>query len=240
MKIPYNFNAWRTGIMIAAFCLSVAASYGRTVSPLYGRGNTVIPEPQKVTIGERDFPFGSDWQLQLERGVEARDVAVTGLIEDLAERFNLTLESHNAGRHRAKLISFLIAPNSVSVEQSAERDREIIAQQAYALDLAPDRIKITANSSQGLFYGVQTLLQLIKPQAGNLWLPEAHPPDRTIDMSYLVYRQLLLPFGDWTEKLQAVRNSYAQAHKLPQRDAHFDWNDIKSIDLDEQALEEMP
>ena len=29
-----------------------------------------------------------------------------------------------------------------------------------------------------------------------------HVPDRTVDMSYLVYRQLLLPFDPWIEQLK--------------------------------------
>ena len=29
-----------------------------------------------------------------------------------------------------------------------------------------------------------------------------HLPDRTVDMTYLVYRELLLPFGDWVEQVR--------------------------------------
>ena len=41
-----------------------------------------------------------------------------------------------------------------------------------------------------------------------------HLPDRTVDMTYLVYRELLLPFGDWVEQVRAVRNQYAASHGL--------------------------
>ena len=53
-----------------------------------------------------------------------------------------------------------------------------------------------------------------------------HLPDRTVDMSYLVYRQLLLPFGEWVEQVRAVRNQYAQSHGLPLRNQRFDWKDL--------------
>jgi hypothetical protein len=52
-----------------------------------------------------------------------------------------------------------------------------------------------------------------------------HLPDRTTDMSYLVYRELLLPFGEWFGQLQAARNEYAQAHGLDTRRFPFDWSD---------------
>jgi hexosaminidase len=39
-------------------------------------------------------------------------------------------------------------------------------------------------------------------------------PDRTVDMSYLIYRELLLPMDSWFSQLQSVRNSYAAAHNV--------------------------
>jgi hypothetical protein len=53
-----------------------------------------------------------------------------------------------------------------------------------------------------------------------------HLPDRTVDMSYLIYRELLLPFGDWIEQVRAARNQYAQAHGLPDSNERFDWKDL--------------
>ena len=50
-----------------------------------------------------------------------------------------------------------------------------------------------------------------------------HLPVRTADMSYLIYRQLLYPLGDWADKTLAVRNQYAEANHLPLRDCKVDW-----------------
>jgi len=50
-----------------------------------------------------------------------------------------------------------------------------------------------------------------------------HLPVRTVDMTYLIYRQLLYPLGDWAEKTLAVRNQYAEANHLPSRDFKLDW-----------------
>jgi hypothetical protein len=52
-----------------------------------------------------------------------------------------------------------------------------------------------------------------------------HLPDRTTDLSYLVYRELLLPFGEWFGQLQSARNDYAQSHALTPRRFPFDWQD---------------
>jgi hypothetical protein len=52
-----------------------------------------------------------------------------------------------------------------------------------------------------------------------------HVPDWTVDMKYLIYRQLLLPFGEWVSKIQAARNEYATKHNLEANDTTFDWKD---------------
>jgi hypothetical protein len=56
-----------------------------------------------------------------------------------------------------------------------------------------------------------------------------HLPDRTVDMSYLIYRELQLPFGDWVEQVRAVRNQYAQSHELPLRNERLDWKDLNPV-----------
>lgn len=44
-----------------------------------------------------------------------------------------------------------------------------------------------------------------------------HRPVRTVDMGYLIYRELLYPLGEWAEATQRVRNQFAQANRLAVR-----------------------
>ena len=53
-----------------------------------------------------------------------------------------------------------------------------------------------------------------------------HLPDRTVDMSYLVYREKLLPFGTWAAWIAAARNQFAAAHNLPAREYQLAWDDL--------------
>lgn len=46
---------------------------------------------------------------------------------------------------------------------------------------------------------------------------------------YLIDREFLLPFGDWVNHVQDVRNQYAAAHKLPAREGKFDWQDATTL-----------
>ena len=54
-------------------------------------------------------------------------------------------------------------------------------------------------------------------------MPRTICPVRTVDMTYLIYRQLLYPLGDWAEKILAVRNQYAEANHLSRREFRLDW-----------------
>jgi hypothetical protein len=46
---------------------------------------------------------------------------------------------------------------------------------------------------------------------------------------YLIDREFSLPFGDWVNQVQDVRNRYAAAHNLPAREGRFDWQDVATL-----------
>src|ERR1700743_2529930 len=83
------------GTMLGWLC---SVGLAQSVSPLFARGYTVIPEPQTVSLGAHDFTFGSNWQLKVDKSVAKDDVAVEALQEDLTTRFHVTLgEAGGAG-----------------------------------------------------------------------------------------------------------------------------------------------
>ncbi len=172
-----NLRKWCGMYVAAIWLLAVGNGYPATVSPLFSRGYTVIPEPQQVTLDSAEFRFGAGWRLKLESGVGPNDVAVDSLKKDLASRFHVTLNPQPRGSSQAKVIRLAIMPNSVPVGEAADREKQALAEQAYKITLAADNVSITANAAPGLFYGVQTLLQLIKRQDETLWLPEGQIVD---------------------------------------------------------------
>jgi hexosaminidase len=160
--------------LLVAFGIPLVA---QTLSPLTARGYAVLPVPQKVTLGSQDFAFAAGWQLVLERGVKSDDVAVESLKEQLSERFHLSLAEPGAGGGRGAVIRLAVAPKSVAIGEAADRIKEGIAEQAYRLVLHPQDISLVANAGPGLFYGVQTLVQLVKARDGRWLLPEGEITD---------------------------------------------------------------
>src|SRR5260370_1861196 len=135
----------RIGILL--FC--VAQARADTISPLYARGYTVMPQPQGVQLGPADFAFSGDWKLELQ-GARPDDIAVKTLEEEL----HMGKSGQGAGTLR-----LVLAPNSAKVGQAQDRQRDALTGQAYKIDLGKDRIVVAANAPAGLFYGVVTLIQ---------------------------------------------------------------------------------
>ena len=165
----------RTAALMFGIGMGIIVAQAATVSPLFSRGFTVLPQPQEVSLGPADFKFSAEWRLELSPGVAADSVAPATLREDLKSRFNLTLEP--AGRTRGKVVRLRLTPGAIAIGPAQDRDKEVLAAQAYELDLKDDVIDITGNAAAGLFYGVETFVQLLKPQDGSLWLPQAHVKD---------------------------------------------------------------
>lgn len=137
--------------------------HAATLSPLASRGYAVIPEPQRVQLTPRDLSFGPSWSLESAPGAESARAA---LLEEL-DRRRFPKPSSTGTR-----IVLSLRPGSVEPGNATDPDKASIAAQAYRLELSPTSIQIRANASEGLFYGVQTLVQLLTRRADTFQVPE--------------------------------------------------------------------
>lgn len=149
-------------LAILGYLGAIAAS-ADTTSVLASRGYPVLPEPQRVELAGGDVEFGPSWSLEGAAG----DVAAEVLREDIASRFGLAEVPRGT-----VTVQLEIRDDSVHPGHFSDRDAAAIARQAYRLEVRPGRVVVTANAPEGLFYGVQTLVQLLRPRRGSLWLPQ--------------------------------------------------------------------
>ncbi|MEO6966537.1 MAG: glycoside hydrolase family 20 zincin-like fold domain-containing protein, partial [Acidobacteriaceae bacterium] len=153
------------------FC---AVGLAQATSSLSARGYTVLPEPQKVSLGTHDFTFGQNWQLKLDKSVAHGDAAVEALREGINSRFHMKL---GASAGTGGVLTLRIAPGSVQIGKAQDPNKTLLEEQAYRITLHSGEITITANAGAGLFYGVETFGQLLRPKSGVLWLPEGSIED---------------------------------------------------------------
>ena len=160
------------------FLFAALGVSGGPVSSLSVRGYTALPVPQEVKLESGDFTFSADWWIAPAVGVPQNDVAVESLREQLDARFHLTLAPGDGAASRsAGVIRLKAAPDSVPTGKITDKEIAKVKEQAYRLELKRQQITITANAAPGLFYGVQTLLQLLKARNGQWILPEGEITD---------------------------------------------------------------
>ena len=123
------------------------------VTDLFLRGYAVIPSPQSVKLQPGRVILDRDWTL-----VAADNIASRSLLQDLDEFHSVHIRrSPHATRN---IIRLDIRKDAVPV-----KDPEV-SDQGYRLSIHPGGVTVTGNAAPGLFYGVQTLLQLINILAG--------------------------------------------------------------------------
>lgn len=119
----------------------------------HAKAQSVIPIPLKMEQGEGSFLLTGDTKFYTNlKGKEAR--MLTDYLETLP--IKLTKGSKNT---RTAVWKLLIK----------RRDTRLATPESYILQVTPSVITVEATSAAGLFYGVQSLLQLMQPVSEGTW-----------------------------------------------------------------------
>ncbi len=163
------------------FMFSVAAEPETPfLNPLRLRGFSLIPAPQHVKLESGNVIVDNTWMLVSEPGKD--NIATKRMIQGALELHNLKLS--NSGD---KKIILSVKPGTVK-----GTDDPALNRQGYLLRVTQEKIEITGNAGEGLFYGVQSLLQLLQRNiAGQLIVPECEIQD---------WPSLQLRFVHWDTK----------------------------------------
>jgi len=174
------------------FIIHPPVSFG-SVNDLRRLGYSLIPAPQKIEITGKKVLFDSNWVIETK--LDAGTMAVRRLQSGAMEFYDIKF----MGTGRSKIILEIIPGNGINRDLSPE-----IAKQAYRLVISSGLVRITANDGAGLFYGVQSFLQLLHPeQNGNYSLPEGTITD---------WPDLQLRFIHWDTKHHQNRIETLKRH----------------------------
>jgi hypothetical protein len=195
---------------------------------------------------------GAGWRsenarrLQLAADALADNDELLGLLEENLRavefnRYNLEVYLSIAQLYRQNLEMLLGVGRMYALVESAQK----AAAQGKAKD-ALESLDGALGIAQNIRQQRNTALKDAVSTWYKTWLPRAeeangrrflhqlddvkdHGPDRTVDMTYLVYRELQLPFGEWVSAIRNTRNQYAAANHLPGKAGQFDWRDTETV-----------
>lgn len=139
---------------------------------------TLVPEPKEVHLRDGGFHVGRKTRIFVQRGHQSEDrIAAETLAEEIADQSGLQLgimgmkASAKAeggaivlARLQDRRVRRFLAKNGLTADQS-------VGQDGYLLFSDNSHLIVAANSGEGLFYGVQTLRQLLRPAGKQLICP---------------------------------------------------------------------
>lgn len=142
----------------------------------------LIPRPTSCTVGENNFEFRETTRITYPKKREWKDVASLFQTQ-LLQSSGMALKA-GPGNSKGNTLQF------------KEVNRPALGREGYELKVSPDGIQITANTAQGAFYGLQTLLQLLPPAifdtSANLDIAWTVPEVHITDVPRFAYRGLHL------------------------------------------------
>jgi hypothetical protein len=134
---------------IALFMLISLSTLNISATELATKGLHVIPYPQEVKTGGPDFVFGDNLTIVLDKGCTASDrFAAEELANDITKRWNIKTSIGSKG-------------TSPSIVLTHRKVSGSLNNQGYQIITGEKELTIRARSEEGLFYGTQTLLQLV-------------------------------------------------------------------------------
>ncbi len=151
---------------LAAFLLVPAVSLAADEFPKERglealHGISILPEPELARLTGGEFRILPDTAVQARPGLDAA-AAVESLLDGIEEATGIRLE-----RSEAAAAGNVILLEPASGSDLARVPAGAARREAYRLEAAPEKIRIAAETPAGLFYGVQTLLQLIEQGEGS-------------------------------------------------------------------------
>jgi hypothetical protein len=152
-----------------------SASMLLAVAATAAEHKVLLPTPQSVQYGTGTLPIrGIGIRFASSPTSEDR-FAAAELSRALMEKTGLDIPVWESDTHKPAIVlerTGGIDPLPLPGEQSGPDSRE-----AYELEITPTGAQITGRSSAAVFYGVETLRQLIEGEESNSYLPETHIKD---------------------------------------------------------------
>ncbi|MBS0894224.1 carbohydate-binding domain-containing protein [Tatumella sp. JGM130] len=186
----------------------------RLISRQQLRGQ-IIPTPQQVDIRQGN--------VSLKQGVV---LSLGALPADSAQVIHRAFEAAGVRTGEGYPVSTRIVP--------ADFTGEAIKQGAYRLDVSADKTVITGYDPQGVFYGLQSLLQLIPPQ-GDPLIPEI----RIQDAPRFAYRGIFIDVARNFHSKAAILRTLAQMSAYKLNTLHLHLSDDEGWRLEIPGLPEL-
>lgn len=122
------------------------------------KGIYIIPSPKEVQITGNDFHLSGNIAIVLDKNASANEKFSAGQLSAfLKEKFGLPAQTATTTSQK-------------SIVLTTKGANKKLGNEGYTILVEPNKLTITATGSAGLFYGVQTLMQLVQKNESGVYI----------------------------------------------------------------------
>ncbi len=137
-----------------------------TTTALFNESIYLIPYPQEITLDGEDFLLGSELSIVLDKSATENDKFTAAILAaQLKKEWGVSTVIADSPFGK----SIILTHEEVSEKVTSLPEKK--SQQGYQLNVEADQLIIRAKGEDGLFYGTQTLLQIIKKGNEGAFVP---------------------------------------------------------------------
>ncbi len=162
--------------MVSSIVLCACALWAR--DSVGGTQLKLVPAPKEVQLREGGFEVGPRTKIFVLLGHQSEDrIAAETLAEEVADQSGLKLNIEGmkaAGKAEGGAIVLARLQDSRVrrfLARNGLKADELVGEDGYLLFSDKSHLIVAANTGEGLFYGVQTLRQLLRPNGKGLICP---------------------------------------------------------------------
>ncbi len=134
-----------------------------SVNDLRSKGYSLIPAPQEISLKGHDIRIDETWTLKST--VSEKGIALKTFRKGVNEILGYEFSEVNEG-----MGEIILEVKKGTIDKDVDHE---LLEQGYKLEISGNQIRVIGEGGPGLFYGVQSLLQLFRPAAGGgFTLPE--------------------------------------------------------------------
>jgi len=159
-------------------CVMLLVPVGFAMDSDGGPALALVPAPKEVRLRDGGFRVGPKTRIFVQFGHQTEDrIAAETLAEEVADQSGLKLDILGARSDgKAEEHAIVLARLDDSrvrrfLARKGLKADEMVGDQGYLLFSDKSHLIVAAKSGQGLFYGVQTLRQLLRPVGKGLLCP---------------------------------------------------------------------
>lgn len=158
----------RLCLTVLYFFLFIATCFGEDNIP-------ITPTPKQIVFKNYNITITSDWRITIDKYDNENSVSINYLNQQLLAKnaFMLPIEKTTSLTGQKHIILGTINDNLIEEILSKEKVdiSELASDEGYILEIFENDIVIVANKPAGVFYGIQTFLQLIKIKDSGIIVP---------------------------------------------------------------------